>query len=137
MARADATGFWQTAQTATHALLRAVSGLLLLQAGGMKVLGWLGGAPTGPPPPGSQIWIGAWLELVGGALLIVGAFTRWIAFVMSGMMAVAYFQFHQPQGAWPAQNGGSPAVLLCFACLLLWAWGGGAWSLDARLRKSG
>lgn len=129
------SGFWAVARTATHTALRAVCGLLMLQAGGMKVLGWLGGVPTGAPPTGSQIWIGGWIELIGGLLMMVGLATRWTAFLLSGTMAVAYFQFHQPGGTWPAQNGGVPAVVLCFAFLLFWAWGGGAWSLDAMVKK--
>lgn len=129
---------WRLPQTISYTLLRIVSGLILLQAGGMKILGWLGGMPGGQPlAVGSQTWIGGWLELIGGALLMVGLFTRWTAFVMSGMMAVAYFQFHQPNGTWPAQNGGVAAVMVCFACLVLWAQGAGPWSLDARFSKQG
>lgn len=132
----DAPTFWDNAREAAHSLLRAVCGLLLFQAGSMLHFGWPGAMPEGmAPPPGSQVWVGKWIEVVGGALLFVGLGTRWVAFVLSGMMAVAYFQFHQPQGAWPAQNGGAPAVLLCFACLFLWAAGGGRWSLDAMLSR--
>ena len=119
-------------------LLRVVSGLLFLQAGGMKLLGWFGGVPAemgGPPAPMSQIWIGAVLELVGGSLILLGLFTRPAAFVLSGMMAVAYFQFHQPNGFWPIQNHGEPAVLFCFIFLFFAAYGGGDWSLEAMRRK--
>lgn len=129
---------WRLPQTISYTLLRIVSGLILLQAGGTKVFGWLGGMPDGQAlAVGSQMWIGAWLEVIGGALLIVGLFTRWTAFVMSGMMAVAYFQFHQPKGTWPAQNGGVAAVMVCFACLVVWAFGAGPWSIDARFSKRG
>lgn len=125
-------------QVITLTALRLASGLILLQAGGMKILGWLGGMPDGQVlTPWSQVWIGGWLELIGGALLMVGLFTRWTAFVMSGMMAVAYFQFHQPNGTWPAQNGGVAAVMVCFACLAVWAFGAGPWSLDSRFAKPG
>ncbi len=119
-------------------LLRVVAGLLLLQSGGMKLLDWFGGIPAeygGHPPMGSQTWIGGVLELYGGTAVLVGLCTRPIAFVLSGMMAVAYFQFHQPNGFWPIQNHGEPAVLLCFIFLLLAANGAGRWSVDALLRR--
>ena len=79
----------------------------------------------------SQIWIGGVLELVGGVLLLVGLFTRPTAFILSGMMAVAYFQFHAPGGFWPSMNGGVPAVIFCFVLLYFSAAGSGPWSLDA------
>lgn len=80
---------------------------------------------------------GGALEIAGGALLMLGLFTRPTAFLMSGMMAVAYFQFHAPQGGWlwPTVNGGTPAVLYCFVWLFFAAAGAGAWSLDAKLRR--
>jgi len=119
-------------------LLRIVAGLLFLQAGGMKLFDWFGGVPAqfgGHPPIMSQTWIGGVLEFYGGAAILLGLFTRPIAFVLSGEMAVAYFQFHQPQGLWPIQNHGEPAVLLCFIFLLFAAQGGGNWSLDAMLQR--
>jgi len=128
----DSSGRWAASKTWTLTLLRIVSGLLLFQSGGMKHFGWLGGMPGGRVlEPWSQTWIGGWIEVVGGALLMVGLFTRPVAFILSGMMAVAYFQFHQPGGTWPGQNQGIPAVMLCFACLHVCAMGGGPWSLDA------
>jgi len=119
-------------------LLRVVAGLLFLQAGGMKMLDWFGGVPAehgGHPQFMSQTWIGGALELWGGLLILLGLFTRPVAFLLSGEMAVAYFQFHQPGGTWPAQNHGEPAVLFCFIFLLIAAQGGGAWSLDALIRR--
>jgi putative oxidoreductase len=119
-------------------LLRVVAGLLFLQAGGVKMLDWFGGIPAefgGHPKFMSQIWIGGLLELVGGAAILLGFLTRPVAFILSGEMAVAYFQFHQPKGLWPVQNHGEPAVLLCFIFLYLAACGGGEWSLDALLRR--
>ena len=119
-------------------LLRVVSGLLFMQAGGMKVLDWFGGVPAefgGHPPFLSQTWIGGVLELVGGAAILLGLCTRPVAFVLSGEMAVGYFQFHQPNGFWPIQNHGEPAVLFCFIFLLFAAQGAGNWSVDAVLRK--
>ena len=119
-------------------LLRVVAGLLFLQAGGMKIFDWFGGVPPqfgGHPAFMSQTWIGGVLEFYGGAAILLGLFTRPVAFVLSGEMAVAYFQFHQPQGFWPIQNHGEPAVLLCFIFLFFAAHGGGEWSIDALLRR--
>ena len=116
-------------------LLRVVSGLLFLQAGGVKILDWFGGVPAqhgGHPAMLSQVWIGGMLELYGGAAILLGLFTQPVAFILSGEMAVAYFQFHQPHGFWPLQNHGEPAVLLCFIFLFFAAHGAGPWSLDAR-----
>jgi len=115
-------------------LLRVVAGLIFMQAGGMKILDWFGGIPTqhgGHPKLMSQIWIGGMLELVGGLLILAGLFTRLVAFILSGEMAVAYFQFHQPRGTWPIQNHGEAAVLFCFIFLFFAAYGAGPWSLDA------
>jgi putative oxidoreductase len=119
-------------------LLRVVSGLLFVQAGGVKMFDWFGGVPAqfgGHPKMFSQIWIGGALEVWGGLALMLGLWTRPVAFIISGEMAVAYFQFHQPSGFWPVQNHGEAAVLLCFIYLLFAAHGGGPWSLDAVLRK--
>ena len=119
-----------------YCLLRVVAGLLFLQAGGMKILDWFGGVPAqfgGHPRFMSQIWIGGVLELYGGAAILLGLWTRPVAFLLSGEMAVAYFQFHQPNGFWPIQNHGEPAVLLCFIFLYIAAAGGGSFSLDALL----
>src|SRR5258708_7239047 len=119
-------------------LLSVVAGLLFLPAGGMKMFDWFGGIPAqvgGHPQVLSQIWIGGTLEFYGSAAILLGLWTRPIAFVLSGEMAVAYFQFHQPQGFWPIQNHGEPAVLFCFICLLLAAHGAGDWSVDALLRR--
>ena len=114
-------------------LLRVVSGLLFLQAGGMKMLDWFGGIPAqfgGHPHFPSQVWFGGLLELFGGGAILLGLCTRPVAFILSGEMAVAYWQFHFPQGNWPVQNHGEPAVLLCFIFLFFAANGGGEWSLD-------
>ena len=75
------------------------------------------------------------LELYGGTAILMGIWTRPVAFILSGEMAVAYFQFHQPNGFWPIQNHGEPAVLFCFIFLLLAAYGAGDWSVDTMLRK--
>ncbi len=126
------------ARQVTLLLLRVVAGLLFFQAGGMKLFDWFGGVPAefgGHPPILSQTWIGGVLEFYGGAAILLGLFTQPVAFVLSGEMAVAYFQFHQPNGFWPIQNHGEPAVLLCFIFLFLAAHGAGNWSVDALLMR--
>ena len=122
----------------TYVLLRVVAGLLFFHAGGMKLFAWFGGIPQamgGQPPLMSQIGIGGVLEFVGGLSIMLGLLTRPVAFILSGEMAVAYWQFHAPHGAWPIQNHGEPAVLLCFIFLYIAAQGGGDWSLDALRRR--
>jgi len=120
----------------TYFLLRIVAGLLFYQPGGMKLFGWFGGMPGGGTAPlVSQIGIGGMLEFFGGTLILLGLFTRPVAFILSGEMAVAYFQFHQPNGFWPIQNHGEPAVLFCFIFLYMAARGGGDWGLDALIRR--
>jgi putative oxidoreductase len=119
-------------------LLRVVAGLLFLQAGGMKIFDWFGGIPAeygGHPALLSQTWIGGVLEFYGGLAVLLGLCTRPVAFLLSGEMAVAYFQFHQPNGFWPIQNHGEPAVLFCFIFLFLAAHGGGDWSVDSLLQR--
>lgn len=128
----------ERARHITFFLLRVVAGLLFLQAGGMKIFDWFGGIPAehgGHPAFLSQTWIGGVLEFYGGAAILLGLFTQPVAFILSGEMAVAYFQFHQPQAFWPIQNQGQPAVLYCFIFLFFAAHGGGDWSLDAIIRK--
>ncbi len=126
------------AKQVTYSLLRVVAGLLFLQAGGMKLFAWFGGIPSamgGQPPLLSQLGIGGVLEFFGGLAIVLGFLTRPVAFILSGEMAVAYWQFHAPHGAWPIQNHGEPAVLFCFIFLYMAAHGGGDWSLDALLRR--
>src|SRR5688572_32677782 len=104
---------WEKAVRITYFLLRVVAGWMFFQAGSMKIFGWFGGMPPGVPPiePMSQIWIGGWLEVIGGLLILLGLFTRPTAFVLSGEMAVAYWQFHfKPEVFWPAQNQGVPEI---------------------------
>jgi putative oxidoreductase len=120
-----------------YLLLRLVAGLIMLQSGGTKLFGWLGGMPADQPPLHlmSQVGIGAVIELVGGLLMMLGLFVRPTAFLLSGLMAVAYWQFHYGWGSgkgwtWPSQNGGIPAVMLCFVFLLFAAHGAGMMSVD-------
>ena len=126
----------QQAKQIAYFLLRVVSGFLLMQTGGLILFGWFGGMPGGAKVNlMSQTGIGGILEFFGGILILLGLCTRPVAFILSGMMAVAYWQFHFPNGRWPLQNGGTPAVLLCFIFLYIAAKGGGAWSLDALIRS--
>ena len=113
----------------THALLRIVAGLLFICPGGMKLFGWFGGMPAGVVLTPLLIVAGV-IEVAGGAAIALGLFTRPVAFLASGEMAVAYFMGHFPQGFWPIQNHGELAVLLCFLFLFFWANGSGPFSLD-------
>ena len=122
----------------TYFLLRLVIGFLFVQAGGLILFGWFGGMPGGEKVRlMSQTGIGGVLEFVGGILIMLGLLTRPVAFILSGMMAVAYWQFHFDLHAapWPLQNNGMPAVLSCFIFLYMAAKGGGEWSLDALIRR--
>ena len=122
----------------TYLLLRVVAGLLFFQAGALLLFGWFGGMPGHPgstAPLMSQVGIGGVLEVVGGIAIILGLLTRPVAFVLSGEMAVAYWQFHAPNGAWPIVNHGELAVLLCFLFLYMAANGAGDWSLDEVIRR--
>jgi putative oxidoreductase len=76
------------------------------------------------------------LEFFGGLLILLGLFTRPVAFILSGLMAVGYFMVHAPQGFWPLQNKGELAVIYCWLFLFLSVAGGGAWSLDRLFRRS-
>jgi putative oxidoreductase len=123
----------------TIGALRLVAGLMFMQHGVQKHLGWL--LPPdrpfmGSPETFSQMWFAGTLEIVGGFLVAIGLFTRPVAFLLSGMMATAYFIAHMPQGFWPILNGGELAVLYCFIFLALSTLGGGRFSVDAMLRKT-
>jgi putative oxidoreductase len=117
-------------------VLRIVAAFMFIQPGTMKLFGWPMAMPGGATVPLlSQMGIGGAMEIVGGGLLLLGLFTRPVAFILSGEMAVAYFQFHAPQSFWPIVNQGQPAVLYCFIWLYFSAAGPGPWSLDALLGR--
>jgi putative oxidoreductase len=101
----------------------------------MKLFHFPAAQPGAPDPLPMMLMIAALIEVVGGALLVLGLFTRPVAFVCAGEMAVAYFMAHAPQSFWPAINGGDAAILFCFVFLYLAAVAGGAWSIDATRRK--
>ncbi|MGU3390472.1 DoxX family protein [Sphingomonas sp. M1A8_2b] len=108
-------------------VMRIVVALVFFSHGISKFFG----LPPFPMPMNPLLYVAGILEVGGGALLMLGLFTRPVAFVLSGMSAVAYFLAHFPQGPFPIANGGEPAVLYCFVFLYLAAAGGGAWSVDA------
>jgi len=118
-----------------HALLRIAAGLLFLQHGLQKLFGFFGGIQGTTVPLMSQLGVAGMLEVGGGLFLIAGLFTRPVAFLLAGEMAVAYFMGHAPQGFWPVLNQGTPAVLFCFVWLYISAAGPGPWSLDNQRRR--
>jgi len=117
----------------THSLLRIVAGFMFMMHGGQKLFGWFGGmgGQGGTAELLSMPGIAGVLEVAGGALIIIGLFTRPIAFILSGEMAVAYFMMHFPQGFWPIQNQGELAALYSFTFLFFAFNGAGPLSVDA------
>ena len=112
---------------------RVLAGIMFACHGAQKLFGLFGGIPPGVPK--ALIWSAGPIELVGGALIAVGLFTRMTAFVCSGLMAFAYFIGHAHNGFWPASNGGEMAVLYCWLFLFMAAQGPGAWALDNLRRR--
>ena len=112
----------------TYALMRIVAGLLLLWHGAQKLLGFPAPAPEGLPA--FVTYVAGPVELVGGALVMIGLFTSWAAFLCSGLMAAAYWMAHGTQALFPLVNKGELAVLYCFVFLFISAKGSGIWSLD-------
>jgi len=114
-------------------ILRIVAALLFFEHGTAKLLGF---PPSDHSPEVLSLpWVAGALELVGGAFLIVGLFTRPVAFILSGEMAFAYWMAHAPRSAFPLLNGGDSSILFCFVFLYLAFAGGGPWSLDALRRR--
>jgi len=120
-------------------LLRIFAGFTFSLHGFQKLLGFFGGlGGSGAKAVFPTLsWFAGFLELVGGLLILVGLFTRPVAFILAGEMAVAYFKAHFVRGFWPIKNGGELAVLYCFIFLYLSTVGGGPLSLDRLLRKKG
>jgi putative oxidoreductase len=112
-------------------VLRIVVALLFLEPGLQKWFGF----PSAGPPMTPLLQVQGVIEIVGGILLLVGAYTRVVAFILSGDMAVAYFMAHLPRSVFPAMNGGDAAVLFCFAFFYIFFAGGGPWSVDRVVLK--
>ncbi len=127
----------------THSLLRFMAGFMFLWHGAQKLFGFAGSSPAELI---SQRGLGGVIEFFGGVLICIGLYTRWSAFITSGTMAVAFWQYHAfREEAWsehgalaliPVLNGGELAALFCFVFLFLWANGPGAYSIDALRAKS-
>ena len=129
---------WASCAPRLQSVLRIVAASMFMMHGLMKLFAF----PAGVPPNGgtvkliSQAGLAGLLEASGGALLLVGLFTRPVAFILAGEMAVAYFQFHFPRGFWPIMNQGELAALYCFVWIYFSGAGAGPWSLDAVRGKS-
>jgi putative oxidoreductase len=116
-------------------VLRIMTGLLWLEHGTQKLLAFPPPATPGAALPALLVVQGI-IELVGGILIVIGFFTRPVAFILAGDMAVAYFMRHAPRGFFPLVNMGQLAILFCFVFLYLSVAGGGAWSVDAQRASS-
>jgi len=118
-----------------RSLLRIMAAFTFSQHGWQKFFGWFGGIAGNSVPVNTMLGAAGLIETVGGALMMLGLFTRPVAFVLSGEMAIGYFRTHAPRGFWPLLNGGELAVFYCF----LWLWfstvGGGPLSLDRLLGR--
>jgi putative oxidoreductase len=112
----------------TLGILRIVIGLLFLEHGTSKLFGFPA-SPTAMPAMGTLHWFQGVIELAGGALLAIGLFTRPVAFILAGDMAVAYFMAHAPRGFFPMLNGGDAAILYCFIFLIYFVAGPGRWAI--------
>ena len=118
-------------------VLRIVVAFLYFQVGSAKWFAFPAAIMPGggTAPVGSLVWFAGVIEVVGGTFLLLGLFTRPVAFILSGEMAFAYFIGHFPNGFWPVLNQGAPAVFYCFTFLYFSAAGAGPWSLDALLAR--
>ncbi|MQB37986.1 DoxX family protein [Agrobacterium tumefaciens] len=110
--------------------LRIMTALLFISHGTQKLFGFPASQMDGSLP--TMLLVAALLELIGGILVLIGLFTRPVAFILSGQMAVAYFMAHAPSNFFPALNGGDAAILFCFIFLYLFVAGPGAFSVDER-----
>lgn len=131
------TAKWGACAPYLQSILRIAAALMFIQAGTMKIFAF----PVGMPPDGGTVAIfslmglAGVLETFGGAAMLLGFFTRPVAFVLAGEMAMAYFMAHFPVSFWTILNGGQPAVLYCFIWLYMSAAGAGPWSIDAIMRR--
>ncbi len=131
---ADLSSFYSRWAPNILSVLRIVTAFLFMQHGGQKLFGFPAPSQAAHPLL-SLIGVAGILEFFGGLLLLIGLFSRPVAFLLSGEMAVAYFMAHAPQGFWPLMNKGELAVIYCFVFFYLFMAGGGSWSID-RLRRN-
>jgi len=138
MSESSVTDRWRAWSPRFLSVLRIMGAVLFVEYGTAKLFAW----PAAMMPNGATVQVASLmgvagiLEAAGGLLLLAGLFTRPVAFVVSGEMAVAYFKGHAGRGFWPLFNQGLPAVLFCFLWLYVSAAGPGPWSLDAWLRRT-
>lgn len=137
MSNTSLTARWRSWAPYLLSVMRIVAAFVFFQVGSAKLFAFPAAVMPdgGTAPLASLAGIAGALEVVGGALLMLGLFTRPVAFLVSGEMAFAYFIGHAPQGFWPVLNGGQPAILYCFIWLYISAAGPGPWSIDALRAK--
>jgi putative oxidoreductase len=128
---------WARSARYWRSVLRIVAAFVFMLFGASKLFAFPASVLPGggAARPLSVAWEAGLLEVFGGGLVLLGLFTRPIAFVLAGEMAFAYFKLHLPKSFWPTINGGVPAVLFCFIWLFISAAGAGPWSLDALFRR--
>lgn len=137
MSISSVSAAWSSRGPQLLSILRIVTAITFMLAGTSKLFEFPVPLPNGfVAHPFSQIWVAGVLEVFGGGLVLIGLCTRPIAFVLSGEMAVAYFQGHFPHSIYPTVNMGVPAVLTCFIWLYISAVGPGPWSVDALRGKA-
>jgi putative oxidoreductase len=117
-------------------VLRIITGLMIIQHGMAKIIGFPVFPAYANVQPLSLIGAAGFIELIGGALLVLGLLTQPVAFILSGEMAFAYFIAHAPKGFYPLLNGGTLAIMYCFTCLYLSTAGAGPWSVDAKMKQA-
>jgi putative oxidoreductase len=137
MTKSQISTKWRTYSPKLLSILRIVAAIVFIQPGMMKLFGY----PIAMPGGGtadlfSEIGLAGILEVFGGALLLIGLFTRPVAFILAGEMAWAYFQGHAPHGFWTIVNHGGEAVLFCFIWFYISSAGAGPWSVDAKRRRN-
>jgi putative oxidoreductase len=116
-------------------VLRIITGLMIIEHGMSKLIGFPVLPADANVQPLSLLGAAGFIELIGGALLILGLLTRPAAFILAGEMAFGYFMVHAPKGFYPLVNGGTLAIMYCFACLYLSTAGAGPWSVDAAMKR--
>jgi putative oxidoreductase len=117
-------------------IFRIIAGLMIIEHGMAKLIGFPAVAAFADLQPMSLLGAAGFIELIGGALLILGLWTQPAAFILSGEMAVGYFMMHAPKDFFPLINGGTLAIMYCFSFLYLATAGAGPWSVDAAMKRN-